>query len=179
MRVLVISTSYHDDSTSQRLAEAFADGAREAGHHVDYVTLRGKTILPCHACYRCSSNGHRCVMDDDAPAIVDLLARADAVCWATPVYYYEMAGQMKTLLDRTVPLFGLPASFRRVYLLISAGEDSEAIIPRVQAGLLGWVECFEGLELRGTVFTGGEHGPDSPSDLRAIAEARAMGAAMP
>ncbi len=44
-RILVISTSLREKSNSQALGDAFAAGAREAGHQVEQISLRGRS--PC------------------------------------------------------------------------------------------------------------------------------------
>ena len=48
---------------------------------------------------------------------------ADVVVWATPIYYYEMSGQMKTLIDRMNAMYSMDYKFREVYLLTSATEE--------------------------------------------------------
>ena len=73
----------------------------------------------------------------------------------TPIYYYEMSGQMKTLLDRGNPLFVSDYKFREVYLLCSAAEDEDFVPQRAKSGLEGWVECFPKAKLAGMVFGGG------------------------
>ena len=45
--VLVISSSLHNKSNSETLAQEFAKGAAEAGNKVDFVSLRGKKIAFC------------------------------------------------------------------------------------------------------------------------------------
>ena len=46
-RILVISTSLREKSNSQALGDAFAAGAREAGHQVEQISLRGRSIAFC------------------------------------------------------------------------------------------------------------------------------------
>ena len=98
-KVVVISTSLRVGSNSQVLAEQFAEGAKTAGHQVEFISLRGKEIKFCVGCLACQMLG-ACVIKDDVPAIMEQVLNADVVCWATPIYYYEMSGQMKTLIDR-------------------------------------------------------------------------------
>ena len=98
-KVIVISTSLRPGSNSHALAEQFAKGAEAAGHQVELISLRGKEIKFCIGCLSCQKTG-ACVIKDDVPAIMDSVLNADVVCWATPIYYYEMSGQMKTLIDR-------------------------------------------------------------------------------
>lgn len=75
------------------------DGARRAGHEVEKVSLKDKTIGFCKGCLACQKTGS-CVIRDDAGAIVEKMLHADVLVFATPIYYYEMSGQMKTMLDR-------------------------------------------------------------------------------
>ena len=97
--VVVISTSLRPGSNSHTLAEQFAEGAESAGNEVELISLKWKEIKFCIGCLSCQKTG-ACVFKDDVPAIMDCVLNADVVCWATPVYYYEMSGQMKTLIDR-------------------------------------------------------------------------------
>lgn len=80
---------------------------------------------------------------------------ADVLVFATPIYYYEMSGQMKTMLDRANPLFFLDYKFRDVYLLMSAADEDEHTVDGAVKGLSGWISCFPKAALTGTVFAGG------------------------
>lgn len=68
--VLVISTSLRSRSNSHLLAQQFAQGAQEAGHQVELVSLQGKELHFCNGCTACLE-AHRCVIEDDANAIVE------------------------------------------------------------------------------------------------------------
>ena len=57
---------------------------------------------------------------------MDSVLNADVVCWATPIYYYEMSGQMKTLIDRMNAMYPKDYRFRDIYLLTTAAEDEES-----------------------------------------------------
>ena len=121
-KVLVISTSVRGNSNSEKLAEAFADGAKAAGNEVELVSLKNKTIAFCKGCLACQQTGH-CVIKDDANAITDIMLEADVIAWATPIYYYEMSGQKQTMIDRANSLFPKDYKFQDVYLLTAAAED--------------------------------------------------------
>ncbi|MDE7372059.1 MAG: flavodoxin family protein [Desulfovibrio sp.] len=174
-KVLVISSSLRPGSNSALLAEAFARGAAEAGHEVETVSLRGKKIEFCTGCLVCQKT-QACVLHDDAPEIVQKMKTSDVVAFATPVYYYEMSGQMKTLLDRANPLFPSDYAFRDIYLLASAAEDSERAVDGALHGLEGWVACFEKCRVAG-VLRG--VGVTAPGEMRAkpalLEAARNMG----
>ena len=154
-RVLILSTSPRKNGNSDTLAEEFARGAREAGHEVEKISLSGKEIRFCQGCLACQKTG-RCVIHDDADAIVqEKMLGAQVLVFATPIYYYEMCGQMKTMLDRSNPLYSSDYAFREVYLLATAAEDGDEVWQRVASGLEGWVECFPKARMAGVVFGGG------------------------
>ena len=152
--VIIISTSLRKNSNSEALATAFAAGAREAGHVVEQITLRDKTINFCKGCLACQKT-MQCVINDDANAITAKIGQADVVVLATPVYYYGMCGQLKTLLDRANPLFPSDYRFREVYLLATAAEDEADTVAGTRVGVQGWVDCFDKAELKATLFCGG------------------------
>ena len=161
-KVLVISTSLRARSNSDILTERLIAGARDAGHEVEYISLKGKEIRFCIGCLACQKT-QRCVQKDDAVEIAEKVKNADTLVFATPIYYYEMSGQMKTLLDRLNPLYPSDYRFRKVYMLSVATEDEDHVPEKAISGLQGWVDCFEKAELAGTLFCGGISDPGEAS----------------
>ncbi len=158
-KVLVITTSLREKSNSDILAGRLAAGARDAGHEVEQISLKGKKIGFCIGCLACQKT-QKCVLKDDAVGIADKVKDADTLVFVTPIYYYEMSGQLKTLLDRLNPLFPSDYRFRRVYLLSVAAEDGDEVPEKAVSGLRGWVDCFEKAELAGSLFCGGISDPN-------------------
>ena len=117
-------------------------------------------------------------IQDNTAQIVEKMAQADVIVFATPIYYYEMSGQMKTLLDRANPLFPSDYSFRRIYLLTTAAEDEESVPEKAVSGLKGWIDCFEKAALAGTVFAGGVTGAGEIEGHPALKTAYDMGASI-
>ena len=152
--VLVISTSLRSRSNSEVLTERLAAGARDAGHQVEEISLKGKELKYCIGCLACQKT-QRCVQKDDAVWIAEKMLNADTLVFSTPIYYYEMSGQMKTLLDRMNPLYSADYRFRRVYMLSVAAEDEAHTPEKAVSGLEGWVDCFEKAKLCGSLFVGG------------------------
>ena len=111
-KVIVISTSLRRGSNSDMLADQFVEGAKAAGNEVEKISLVGKNILFCKGCLGCQKLG-RCVINDDVNDIMAKVLKADVVCWATPIYYYEMSGQMKTLIDRMNAMYEQDYAFRK------------------------------------------------------------------
>ena len=173
-KILVISTSPRKGGNSEALADEFIRGAQEAGHSVEKVTLYDKTIQFCRGCLTCVKT-RRCVIQDDAAAIVQKMLTADVIVFATPIYYYGMCGQMKTLLDRSNPLYSADYPFRDIYLLAAAAEEDSHTVDGAVTGLQGWVDCFEKARLAGTVFAGGVTAAGEIQGHPALNQAYAMG----
>ena len=157
-KILVITTSLREKSNSDILAERLIAGAVDVGHQVEHVSLKGKDIKFCIGCLACQKT-QKCVLKDDAAEIAEKVKNADTLVFATPIYYYEMSGQMKTLLDRLNPLYPSDYRFRKVYILSTAAEDEETTPEKAISGLQGWVDCFEKAELAGSLFCGGISDP--------------------
>ncbi|MBQ9557977.1 MAG: flavodoxin family protein [Clostridia bacterium] len=153
-KVTVITTSLRAKSNSDILAERLIAGAKDAGHDVELITLKGKTVKFCIGCLACQKT-QKCVIKDDAVEIAEKVKNADTLVFVTPIYYYEMSGQMKTLLDRMNPLYPSDYRFRKVYMLSTAAEDEKTTPEKAVNGLQGWVDCFEKAEFAGSLFCGG------------------------
>ena len=173
-KVIVISTSLRAGSNSDALADKFIEGALTAGNEVEKISLKDKQIAFCRGCLACQKLG-RCVINDDVNGIMAKVLEADAVCWATPVYYYEMSGQMKVLIDRMNAMYPLDYKFRDVYMLSTAAEDDPEAPKRAEAGLTGWIDCYPKSRLAGTVFCGGVESPRDIEGNPKLREAYEMG----
>lgn len=152
--VLVITTSLRAKSNSDILTERLIAGAKDAGHNVESISLKGKEIQFCIGCLACQKT-QKCVLKDDAIEIAEKVKNADTLVFATPIYYYELSGQMKTLLDRMNPLYPSDYKFRKVYMISTATEDEEYVPEKAVSGLQGWIDCFEKAEFAGSLFCGG------------------------
>lgn len=163
-QILVISASPRKGGNSEILADEFIKGAQSAGHSAEKICLYDKKIQFCRGCLACQKT-HTCVLEDDAAAIVEKMTLADAVVFATPIYFYEMCGQMKTLLDRTNPAYGTDYQFRDIYLLAAAADADERSFDGAIQGLRGWIACFASARLAGVVKAAGA---DAKGAVRAL-----------
>ena len=173
-RVIVISTSLRRGSNSDMLADKFVEGAKSAGNEVEKILLVDKNIQFCKGCLACQKLG-RCVINDDVNDIMAKVLQADVICWATPIYYYEMSGQMKTLIDRMNAMYTRDYRFRDIYLLTTAFENEAYVPERAESGLQGWIDCFGKSKLKGHLFCGGVGAPKEIEGNGKLQEAYAMG----
>ena len=153
-KVLIISSRPRKGGNSELLAASFAKGAEEAGHSVETVYLREKSFGFCKGCLACLKVGH-CVVNDDAVEVAARMHDADVLVFATPIYYYSVSGQLKTMLDRANSLYDSDYAFTKVYLLAAAAEDEPYVVEGAVKAVQGWVDCFGRCTLADTIFAGG------------------------
>lgn len=158
-KVLIITTSLRTGSNSDILAQECEKGAKEAGHDVKLISLKGKEIKYCIGCLSCQKTGS-CILKDDVSNILENVKDADVIIYATPLYYYGISGQMKTLLDRLNPLFSSEYAFRDIYMIVTAAENEQSTFDKAYMSLKGWVDCFEKANLKGIVTGGGINEPN-------------------
>ncbi len=79
---------------------------RRDGHEIDRVDVADLSIGGCTGCWACAevTNAPGCVIDDDAQPILDKMTGADAILFASPLYAWGFAGQIKPFIDRCVCL---------------------------------------------------------------------------
>lgn len=99
MKIIALQGSPNIDGSTAILVEEFARGAREAGHAVERVDVARLDVRPCTGCVACGYEGP-CVQRDGMGAVRSSLLAADMIVLATPLYYYGMSAQLKTVVDR-------------------------------------------------------------------------------
>jgi NAD(P)H-dependent FMN reductase len=153
-KVIIISSSYRREGNSDLLAREFDKGAEAAGNVVETINLRDITMNFCQGCLACQQT-KECIIHDDVRDLVEKIRWADVLCFATPIYYYAMSGQLKTFLDRMNPIYAAGHTFTDVYLLASANDTDPSAMDGAVKEVEGWVSCFDGVELKGVVRANG------------------------
>jgi len=104
MKAVAILGSRNPDGRTSAVAKALLEGLTSEGWQGEVVFLPQKSIERCRQCEAdgwgtCRSEG-RCVIEDDFVSLVDWIREADAVVFATPVYFGDLSESMRTFLDR-------------------------------------------------------------------------------
>ena len=99
MKIVILFGSPNRNGSAAVLADEFTRGAEEKVHQVERIDVCHANIHPCIGCVKCGYEGP-CVQKDDVEVIRHKLLQCDMVVFATPLYYYGMSAQLKTVVDR-------------------------------------------------------------------------------
>lgn len=97
--IVVLCGSPRKNGNSSLLADAFIEGAEREGNKIQKIYVADKKIGYCKGCNYCF-NGGKCIQNDDMTEIYEILNNADVLVISTPVYFYNISAQLKTLIDR-------------------------------------------------------------------------------
>ena len=102
MKIVVVTSSPHpkNESTSIYLAERFMDGAKSVGHDVFVFDAANEETHPCRGCDKCGMDGPCVFKDAIETKLMPKMLEADMLVLTTPLYYYGMSAQLKTVVDR-------------------------------------------------------------------------------
>ena len=153
-KVLIISASPRKDGNSETLCKEFMKGAVESGNTAEFLCLRDLHIDYCSACYACKKIGH-CVKQDDMAMVIEKMKSADVILLSTPVYFYTMSAQLKTVIDRTLGGAQTPGLENKEFYLIATAADGKAEMERTIDGLRGYLECLPGAKEMGVIYGAG------------------------
>ncbi len=148
-QVVVISSSPRKGGNSDSLCDEFIKGAESAGHSVEKISLRSQKINYCTGCGVCY-NTKVCPQKDDMPEILDKMITADVIVLASPIYFYTMCGQMKTLIDRCCSRY-TEMSNKEFYYILTAADPVPEAIDRAINEFQGFLECLENPQEKGTI----------------------------
>ena len=150
-KVLVLSASFRKHGNSDMLCDRFIQGAREAGNEVEKIYVSDMRIGYCRGCGVCNTT-HKCIQKDDMAEILNKMVEADVIVMGTPVYFYSMNGQMKTLIDRTVPRYE-EISGKEFYFIVAAADSSHANMEKTLEAFRGFTnDCLPGATEKGVIY---------------------------
>ena len=100
MNILILTGSPRPNGNSHLLAERFAEGAKAAGHTVTRLDTAHLDVHPCIACEHCHNGSGTCTFHDGFTDIRRAIAKADAIVFAAPIYYFGLPAQLIAAIDR-------------------------------------------------------------------------------
>ncbi len=169
MKIAVLNGSPKIGNTAA-MVNAFAEGAKEAGHEVEILHVGKMKINGCLACEYCHGKGEgKCVQKDDMEKVMPAYKEADMIVFASPIYYFDMTAQISAAIQRVYAI-GKPAKAAKAALLLSSASPApyDGAIATYK-GIL----AFTGIEDAGIITAAGEeNGSEAKlSEIRAFAGA--------
>lgn len=150
-KVLVLSSSPRRGGNSDLLCDQFINGLAEVGHLAEKIFLKDKKINYCTGCGTCIDRGKSCPQKDDMAEVLDKMVAADVIVMATPIYFYTMCGQMKTLIDRTCSRYTEIAN-KEFYFIVSAADSNYQAMERTLEEFRGFIYCLEDAKEMGVIY---------------------------
>ena len=150
MKVLAISSSPRKGGNSDVMCDEFLKGAAESGNETQKIRLAEKKIAHCAACYGCAES-HVCVYSDDMAEVLYALKTADVIALASPVYFYSVCAQMKTMIDRCLADY-LEIKDKTFYLIVTAADPQHSAADETLADFRGYLRCLPGAKEAGVIF---------------------------
>lgn len=176
-KVVVISASPRKGGNSDMLCDEFIRGAKESGNDVEKIFLRDRKIAFCTGCGVCNRTSV-CVQKDDMAEVLDQMVKADVIVLATPVYFYTMDGQLKTMIDRTVPRY-TEIRDKEFYYIMTAADTQVSSMDKTVEGLRGFtLDCLPGAVEKGMIYGVGAWNVGEIKGTPAMSEAYEMGKAV-
>ena len=172
-KVVIISATPRVNGNSHVLSEKFKKGAEDVGNEVELISLRENKINYCIGCYYCQTNG-KCFQNDGMNEILEKIVEADVLVFATPVYFYDVVGQMKTFIDRIFPKYEKIKN-KDMYLIATAGENNKEAVSGAIDTVNRFLDCVENVELKGVLYGIGLHGVGEAENSVKSKEAYEMG----
>ena len=173
--IVLLSGSPRKGGNTDRLADAFIDGAKSAGKNVTLFRTADLRIGGCLGCNHCFEEKGVCVQKDDMLQILDALRKADAIVLASPVYYFGVSAQIKLAIDRTYALISEKPPINRAALLMTCGDSS----PDAAEGavlMFDRIRVYSRWDDAGVIIATGLHEPDDIDGRYELARARELGA---
>ncbi len=177
-KVLILTSSPRENSITKRMAEAFAEGAREAGHEIFYFDAAEHQMKGCRACNACWSNGEACALDPEFNKFAALMEKCDVLLLSTPLYWFSLPAQVKVAIDKLYAYGGSggprPLTVKESYFFVCGGNGDKAeykpVLDLYQmiADYLKWTN-------RGILQTGGIGAPGKLEASGVLERAKEMG----
>lgn len=129
MKITVLTGSPRRKGTTALLADEFIRGAKEAGHDVFRFDAAFEKLSPCIACDKCKDGEHRCIYHDAMEKLNPELIASDVIVFVTPLYYFGISAQLKTVIDRFYLVNdSLRIRTRKAFLLAACADDERRVM---------------------------------------------------
>jgi multimeric flavodoxin WrbA len=175
-KVLVLSGSPRKGGNSDLLCDSLMEGAQAAGHQTEKIYIKEKNIKYCTGCGVCYDK-RICSQKDDMTEVLAKMMAADVIVMATPVYFYSMNGQIKTLIDRCCGGY-TKINDKEFCFIMTAADDNKGALERTLESFRGFTDCLQGATEKGVIYGTGVWQKGEVKGKAVMDEAYQMGASL-
>jgi multimeric flavodoxin WrbA len=150
-KVVIISSSPRRGGNSDLLCDQFTSGAKESGNKVEKIFLKDKKINYCTGCSTCLNGSKPCPQKDDMAEVLEKMISSDVIVLSTPVYFYTMCAQMKTLIDRSCARY-TEINDKEFYFIVTAADNNKQAMERTLEEFRGFTSCLDGPREKGIIY---------------------------
>ena len=125
MKILVLNGSPRPAGSTAKMIAAFREGAESAGHSVTVIDAYKQTVKGCLGCEFCHGAGEGvCVQKDDMQGIHAEMKDSDMLILASPIYYHNISGPLKTIIDRFYAILypERPERLSKIGMILASGD---------------------------------------------------------
>jgi len=173
-KIVILSSSPRKGGNSDILCDQFMLGAKESGNKVEKIFLQDKKINYCIGCGACQSNGGKCGQKDDMAEILEKMILSDVIVMATPVYFYTLSAQMKTLIDRTCARY-TEIRDKEFYFIMTAADTNKQNFERTIESFRGFTSCLDNPKEKGIIYGTGVYNIGDIKKVPSMKQAYEMG----
>ena len=172
--IVVLSGSMRKGGNTEMLVQAFVDGA-EKNNCVDVISVADYKVNPCIGCNTCfAREGHECFQKDDMSQVYEKLKAADVLVVASPVYFYGVSAQLKTLIDRLHTPMRNEFKMKRLALILVGAATLPELFDAIKVQYRLVLNYFK-LEDAGTVLVRGAKDKGDVKNTNGLEEAYQLG----
>ena len=184
-KILIVNSSPRHESNSSILSAQVAEGAKSAGHEVETLEIGKLRINPCWGCLACRLPGREyCVQADDMSLLYKSIVAADVIIYVSPVYWFNLGGQIKQFIDRCFAIAvspdatsPSPFSGKALGAVLAYGGDDPFDSGAVNAiRSLQDICLYTGARWAGAIYGSASNAGEISADAKLLEKAREFGA---
>ena len=156
VKVIGFNASPRKGANTATLVETVLKGAAGRGAETRLVHLNRLKIRPCQGCDACRENLGHCVQKDDLTPLLEEMGTFGAIVLGTPVYWFHVSAQFKTLIDRLYCFYGgevdaqtgetkeiiaFPEGKKVVFVTSRGDPENPKFFPQLYGHLNEWLGC--------------------------------------
>ncbi len=141
MKIICVLGSPRESGNSFAIAKRFCDTAGKLGAEVKTFALNKLQYQGCQGCMACKTKLDRCILDDDLTEVLEAIRETNVLVLASPVYFWDVSGQLKTFIDRTYsylvpdfhtnPIRSRLAPGKKLVFILTQGNPDESMFTNI------------------------------------------------